>query len=140
VHLRLEQYDDAIEFCDRALHVCPSHAKALSRRAQAFVKKGDLPPAMADLVKAVKIDPNNEDLRKQHDEVKQTIDDAKAEEAVASVRATLQEVPVPPYSPFHDWNIGGKRSFGSVEEEDGDWNYAQLPVPASPPAACDCDQ
>jgi hypothetical protein len=33
-HLRLKQYDDCLEFCNRALYVQPGNVKALSRRAK----------------------------------------------------------------------------------------------------------
>lgn len=36
--IKLERWPDAVEFCDRALHVDEKCVKALSRRASAFVK------------------------------------------------------------------------------------------------------
>jgi hypothetical protein len=46
VYLRLKSPEDALEFCDRALHVLPTHVKALSRRAQAQADLGRMTEAL----------------------------------------------------------------------------------------------
>lgn len=96
VYLRLKSDDDAIEFCDRALHVCPSHVKALSRRAQAWSNRGEHGKALHDLDKAVRLEQgggsSNEDLLRQHREAKQLVHDRAAEEAVSSIRTNFKEV------------------------------------------------
>lgn len=51
--IKLERWLDAVEFCDRALHVDGKCVKALSRRASAFVKLAGECPASSSFVGAV---------------------------------------------------------------------------------------
>ncbi|CAM9202783.1 unnamed protein product, partial [Phaeothamnion confervicola] len=67
VHLKLGSNEDAIEFCDRALHIDKSCVKALSRRATARCALGLRKEALADLAAAAGADPENADVCKQHD-------------------------------------------------------------------------
>eukprot|EP00753_Platysulcus_tardus_P006854 PLAT14640.1.p1 GENE.PLAT14640.1~~PLAT14640.1.p1 ORF type:complete len:834 (+),score=351.78 PLAT14640.1:26-2527(+) len=60
-HLKLKQYDDAIEFSNRALRVQADSTKALWRRARAHRLSGDLPSAISDLDQLLTLDARNED-------------------------------------------------------------------------------
>jgi len=81
-HLRLEQWDDCLEFCKRAIYVEPKCIKAYSRRAAVYRLQGRLAEAVAELKKAVEIDEKecsradnnsgrviNEDLRREYAQV-----------------------------------------------------------------------
>jgi tetratricopeptide (TPR) repeat protein len=105
-HIKLEQWDDAIEFCDRCLHVDDTFVKAYSRRATARIALGLPMEAETDLkdvrvarigngkfhhlhathlqlpmfqMKALKLCPENEDLQRQYDVLKTDIADTKIE-------------------------------------------------------------
>jgi len=83
-HLRLHQYDDCLEYCNRALYVQPENIKALSRRAK--VHRLTDPPkyhlAVQDLTQALKIDPDNKSLRRELEETQVAQAAAKDEEVV----------------------------------------------------------
>ena len=61
-HLKLEEFEDAAEFCDRALHVDAKTVKALFRRAVARRAMKQYAAAVADLQAALVVDPDNRDL------------------------------------------------------------------------------
>uniref|UniRef100_K3X375 Uncharacterized protein n=1 Tax=Globisporangium ultimum (strain ATCC 200006 / CBS 805.95 / DAOM BR144) TaxID=431595 RepID=K3X375_GLOUD len=65
-YLRLEEYDDSVEFSSRALFVDPDHIKALSRRAAVWHIQKKWHEAAQDMEKAIQLDPDNEDLVEQH--------------------------------------------------------------------------
>lgn len=86
VYLRQKQYEDALEFADRALHVNLKHVKALSRRAVALKALDKSDYAMRDLKKALALEPNNEDISKQLKDLQQELDDRRAEEEVERLK------------------------------------------------------
>ena len=86
IHLRNKAYEDALEFCDRALHVNPQYVKALSRRAVALEAQGDCDKALRDLEVAAAIDGENQDIQKQLRELRQVMDDRRAEEEVERLK------------------------------------------------------
>ena len=91
VHLKRGMLEDVVEFCDRALHVQPSCAKALSRRAAARRLAGDLDRARVDLDEAVRHDGGaTEDLLKEQREVHALIRERELEISVTQ-RAALGE-------------------------------------------------
>ncbi|RHY35016.1 hypothetical protein DYB32_000509 [Aphanomyces invadans] len=76
VHLRLHATDDALEFCNRALFVAPTHIKALSRKAAILHGRGNLQEAYDLVRKAVDLDPtSNPDLMQQLVQIKASHDD-----------------------------------------------------------------
>ncbi|RLN26586.1 hypothetical protein BBJ28_00012102 [Nothophytophthora sp. Chile5] len=64
--LRLDQLDDCIEFCSRALYIDANHVKALSRRATAWHKQKKWKQAAADMRKALALDAENANVLEQH--------------------------------------------------------------------------
>jgi tetratricopeptide (TPR) repeat protein len=79
VHLKNENYDQVLEFCKRAIYVDKKCIKAYSRRAKVHIVKKDYAAAMKDLSKAVEIEPDNHDLRKEFDDLKETVAELKME-------------------------------------------------------------
>ncbi|KAG5186749.1 hypothetical protein JKP88DRAFT_308946 [Tribonema minus] len=79
-HIRLKQWGDALEFCNRTLHVEPANVKALSRRATVHVVQGDREAALRDLNEAVRMDPACDDVVRQRDRLQTDMED-DAEEA-----------------------------------------------------------
>jgi len=75
-HLRLEQPGEAVLVCDAGLGIEPANAKLFYLRGQARRRLLDLEQAAADLVKAVKLAPNNKQIRSELDEVKKAIKNA----------------------------------------------------------------
>jgi tetratricopeptide (TPR) repeat protein len=63
--LRLSNFEDATEFCDRALFLDPRNVKALFRRSLAHKACKRYDSAINDLTTALSIEPSNEDLRKE---------------------------------------------------------------------------
>ncbi|OQS04145.1 hypothetical protein THRCLA_03590 [Thraustotheca clavata] len=62
--IKLEQYDLAIEACDKALSLNPTNVKALVRKAQAYSSRGKYSTAKDILRKALEIEPKNGTVRK----------------------------------------------------------------------------
>jgi peptidylprolyl isomerase len=67
--LKLQRFADARSSCDKVLEIDAANVKALTRRAQANVGRGELLLAKADMVAAVKLDPSNRALRTEYDGV-----------------------------------------------------------------------
>eukprot|EP00283_Hemiselmis_rufescens_P011240 CAMPEP_0173436332 /NCGR_PEP_ID=MMETSP1357-20121228/15885_1 /TAXON_ID=77926 /ORGANISM="Hemiselmis rufescens, Strain PCC563" /LENGTH=347 /DNA_ID=CAMNT_0014401399 /DNA_START=56 /DNA_END=1095 /DNA_ORIENTATION=+ len=78
VYLKLEMYEDAIKDCDSALAIDPRYVKALMRRGTAKEATGDKAGAIADLKKAVMLEPSNKQA-KDHIKALSMTDEEKAE-------------------------------------------------------------
>ena len=63
--LKQGQYEDAKEWCCRALFVEETCVKALFRRALAHRATGSVAAALADLRAALSVEPHNEDLARE---------------------------------------------------------------------------
>ena len=100
---KLKEWDEAVEFCNRALHVDQQkNVKAFSRRAFAYDNLGREEEAVADLNEAVKIDKDNKDCKKQLEDLLQrmatermekkvgemVVDESKRVEAIRGGKAT----------------------------------------------------
>ena len=59
VHEKKKFWDDAIEFCSRAIHIEPTCTKALFLRYKALLLKSDENGAMEDINRCIKIEPQN---------------------------------------------------------------------------------
>ncbi|XP_027202035.2 tetratricopeptide repeat protein 1-like [Dermatophagoides pteronyssinus] len=59
-HLQL--YDEAIEYCDKALAINDSHSKAIIRRAQLYRKLDKLDESMADYKRFVELNPDDKSI------------------------------------------------------------------------------
>ena len=59
-HLKLKNYEDTIEFCNRALDLDRENAKAHYRRGSAYFHSGQMDKAQKDLNRALELDPSVE--------------------------------------------------------------------------------
>ncbi|RHY46269.1 hypothetical protein DYB38_010819, partial [Aphanomyces astaci] len=76
VHLRLNATDDALEFCNRALFVAPTHIKALSRKASILHGRGLWKDALDVVQLAMDVDKRaTPDLVQQFVQIKAAYDD-----------------------------------------------------------------
>ena len=64
-HLRRNAYEDAVEYCNRALFIDAKNVKALFRRALAHKACARFSDALTDLAAAAVIEPANEDITKE---------------------------------------------------------------------------
>jgi tetratricopeptide (TPR) repeat protein len=55
------RYDEAVEFCRRAIDLSPRYAAAYRERCEAYAELKQWPKAMADCDRAVEFDPNADD-------------------------------------------------------------------------------
>ena len=81
VCLKLDKYQAALKACSKALEIDPSNVKALFRRAKAYEGIGDFEESARDLKSAIRIEPNNNDLRAEYDGLK-----VRAKEAAAKAK------------------------------------------------------
>ncbi|OTF82142.1 tetratricopeptide repeat protein 1-like protein [Euroglyphus maynei] len=58
----LQRYDEAIEYCDKALAINDSHSKAIIRRAQLYRKCDKLDESMADYKRFVELNPDDKSV------------------------------------------------------------------------------
>ena len=81
-HLKLKQYDDVVEFCDRALFVKPDSTKALWRRARALFASEKYAPCISDLEEGIALDHQNEDFKAFFKKARDEFREAVAERVV----------------------------------------------------------
>lgn len=60
--LKLKKYKECIQECNKVLEKRPNHVKALYRRSQAYLERGDMLEAENDLKAAMLEDPDSRDL------------------------------------------------------------------------------
>lgn len=82
----MKAWDDAVEFCDRAVHVNPCHVKALSRRAVAHKALGNTVAALKDLQAAARVEPVSQEVAKQLDELTREIKDRETEKEIEKLK------------------------------------------------------
>jgi peptidylprolyl isomerase len=63
VHLKLKNFEAAVEDASLALALDPSHVKTLQRRAYAYIGQGMHHAALRDIDKALGYHPDNKELR-----------------------------------------------------------------------------
>jgi len=80
-YLKLRNPDAALVSSDKALAIDPTNVKGLFRRAQANAAKKEYDQAKQDLLNALKIDPNNGDVRNEFAKVKQLQEEEKKKQA-----------------------------------------------------------
>ncbi|OQR98426.1 hypothetical protein ACHHYP_08588 [Achlya hypogyna] len=85
--LRQELLADALEFCERALFVAPTHLKALSRKAAVLHKQRDLAGAAAVIEEAARLHPTNKDLLEQHSVIVGEFQDAQSQQKLDALLA-----------------------------------------------------
>lgn len=78
VQTKLQNFTIAVAHANKALKLDEKNVKAMYRRAEAKSAMGDHEGAMADILEALKIEPENKDLKQELDSLKVKL--AKAEE------------------------------------------------------------
>mmetsp|Transcript_35124 Transcript_35124/g.81377 ORF Transcript_35124/g.81377 Transcript_35124/m.81377 type:complete len:1191 (-) Transcript_35124:133-3705(-) len=97
VHIKLRQWQDALEFADRAVYLNPANAKAHDRRSAALVGLGRLAEALSEARQAAELAPEDEFVAKNVKKIEADIQDQKLEAAVLSEsNATKPAAPPPP--------------------------------------------
>ena len=82
-YMKVNNWSAVTSACNRALKVQDQNVKALYRRATARLHLGLLKEAKADLMEAYKLDPNNKDVRRKIQELKNAQIEAKKKEKAA---------------------------------------------------------
>ncbi|CAK4156273.1 unnamed protein product [Aphanomyces euteiches] len=117
-YMRLNAFDDAMEFCERALYVKPAHVKALSRKAAILHMRHNFDKAFAVIERAVAADETkNPDLMEQFFQIKVDYEDAHG-------RADLQKHLEQPHS-LETWHL---HTMQSLLEKLGDNDADQTPL------------
>jgi len=81
--LKLERWGQAAAYADKVLELDPSSTKALYRRGLARLELEELDEAKADLLRAVKAQPNSREIREAYERVKSMQAEAKTAEKAA---------------------------------------------------------
>ncbi|XP_077989023.1 peptidyl-prolyl cis-trans isomerase FKBP8-like [Glandiceps talaboti] len=63
--LKVEAYDAALMSCNSVLNVEPDNVKALFRKAKVLACKGEIEEAVADMRKAIKLEPSNKVIHQE---------------------------------------------------------------------------
>merc|ERR1712025_304001 len=71
--LKLKQFADCIESCDKALEIEPENVKAIYRRGQAHAYNGNNPSALVDLKEAAKLSPEDKQIAKMVEVIKKRL-------------------------------------------------------------------
>ncbi len=71
--MRLERWDDALEFADNALAMDYDNVKGLYLKAKCLERLGSAEKAMEVIIKAVKVDPANAEVRREYERIKEVL-------------------------------------------------------------------
>jgi FKBP-type peptidyl-prolyl cis-trans isomerase 2 len=80
IFLKLSQYQDAQDMCDKVLALEPNDTKALFRRAQSYVARGEFDNAVADLKAALQTDPLNTGIKTELNKAIQSLKNQRQRE------------------------------------------------------------
>jgi tetratricopeptide (TPR) repeat protein len=72
-YLKLEQYDKALDMCDKVIKQDPKNAKALFRKGQALSHLNVLDSALQTLKSAAQIEPSDIGIRQEIQKVKEKL-------------------------------------------------------------------
>jgi len=78
--LKLREYNKVIEHCNKALEIDKRNVKAYYRRALAYFNKVDWEAAGADFKKALELEPDNKDVIREYNRLKQTMREQDAKD------------------------------------------------------------
>ncbi|KAK9862962.1 hypothetical protein WJX84_007718 [Apatococcus fuscideae] len=94
-HLRLKQYKDARQACDKVLENDPANVKALYRRAQALMGSQDYLEAEQDIKAALERDASNRDVQALHKRCRteQAVQNRKEAKLYSNLFAKMSKLP-----------------------------------------------
>lgn len=93
-YLKVKRYEDAENDCTEALNLDDHYIKAYSRRATARRELGKLKSSMQDAEFAMRLEPNNQELRKQYMETKSLIEKEIAKKSSGGSKASVPGVQI----------------------------------------------
>ncbi|XXG53978.1 hypothetical protein AAC387_Pa03g1975 [Persea americana] len=91
-YIKIKKFEEAENDCTEALNLDDRYIKAYSRRATARKELGKLKASMEDADFAVRLDPNNQELRKQYTEVKALCDKEIRGKTSGAVKTSIQGI------------------------------------------------
>ncbi|XP_072983196.1 uncharacterized protein [Typha latifolia] len=91
-YLRLKRFEEAESDCTEALSLDDRYVKAYSRRATARKELGRFKASMEDSEFAMRLEPNNQELRKQYAETKALYQEELGKKVSASLKGSVPEI------------------------------------------------
>ncbi|XP_038703208.1 RNA polymerase II-associated protein 3 isoform X3 [Tripterygium wilfordii] len=122
-YLKIKRFQEAEDDCTEALNLDDRYIKAYSRRATARKELGKLKGSIEDAEFAQRLEPNNQEVKKQYAEVKSLYEKEILKKASGSLRSSVQGVQKVGKSEakvdrVHSISSGTQRSGVSAVEED----------------------
>ncbi|KAJ6757026.1 hypothetical protein OIU74_026311 [Salix koriyanagi] len=108
-YLKIKRFREAEDDCTEALNLDDRYIKAYSRRATTRKELGKLKESIEDSEFALKLEPNNQEIKKQYAEVKSLYEKEILQKASESLRSSLQGA-----------QKGGRSEANKAKENDGD--------------------
>lgn len=84
VYIKQKKYDEALEFLTRTLYLNEKQPKALCRKAHVYNELNDIPSAYECVSAAYKLEPTNNEIMIQYDELKSKFEDLEEEKVLLS--------------------------------------------------------
>ncbi|KAJ4957225.1 hypothetical protein NE237_014008 [Protea cynaroides] len=91
--LKVKRFEEAENDCSEALNLDDRYVKAYSRRATARKELGKFKASMEDSEFALRLEPHNQELKKQYNEAKALYEREILEKASTVVKQKIQEAP-----------------------------------------------
>ncbi|XP_052191820.1 uncharacterized protein LOC127801047 isoform X2 [Diospyros lotus] len=92
-YLKIKRFQEAEDDCTEALNLDDRYIKAYSRRSTARKELGKLEESIEDAEFALRLEPHNQEIKKQYAEVKSLYDKEMLKQASESLRSSVQELP-----------------------------------------------
>ncbi|XP_022745728.1 RNA polymerase II-associated protein 3 isoform X5 [Durio zibethinus] len=89
-YLKIKKFQEAEDDCTEALNLDDRYIKAYSRRATARKELGKLKESMEDVEFALRLEPNNQEIRKQHAEFKSLYEKEVLQKASGVLKRSMQ--------------------------------------------------
>ncbi|KAH7678623.1 TPR-like protein [Dioscorea alata] len=93
-YLKVKRYEDAENDCTEALNFDDRYVKAYSRRATARRELGKLKSSLQDAEFAMRLEPNNQELKKQHMETKSLLEKEIVKKSSGASKASVPVVQI----------------------------------------------
>ncbi|EOY11663.1 Tetratricopeptide repeat (TPR)-like superfamily protein, putative isoform 4 [Theobroma cacao] len=90
-YLKIKKFQEAEDDCTEALNLDDRYIKAYSRRATARKELGKLKESIEDTEFALRLEPNNQEIKKQHAEFKSLYEKEILQKASGVLRKSMQE-------------------------------------------------
>ena len=84
-YLKLQQWEDCLEFSSRAVHVDSRCIKALFQRSKAYHELGQTDKTMRDLQSALKLDPSNIEVAAYSESLREEIAETRVKKLIAEI-------------------------------------------------------